>query len=39
MTVNGDPARKLLPQIKVRHLIDNPADVPDSQLWGANLLN
>jgi len=39
MTVNGDPARKLLPQIKVQHLIDNPADVPDSQLWGANLLN
>ncbi len=39
MTINGDPANKLLPQIIVRHLIDNPADVPDSQLWGANLLN
>lgn len=39
MTVNGDPAGKPLPQIKVRHLIDNPADLPDSQLWGANLLN
>jgi hypothetical protein len=39
MTINGDPANKLLPQIKVQHLIDNPEDVPDSQLWGANLLN
>ena len=39
MTVNGDPAGKPLPQIKVRHLIDNPEDVPNSQLWGANLLN
>lgn len=39
MTVNGNPARKLLPQIKVRHLIGNPADVPGNQLWGANLLN
>jgi hypothetical protein len=36
MTFPGraDPAHKLFPQIKVRHLIDNPADVPDSQLWG-----
>jgi hypothetical protein len=39
MTINGDPANKLLPQIKVQHLIDNPADVPDSQLWGANIIN
>jgi hypothetical protein len=39
MTIHGDPAGKLFPQIIVRHLIDNPADVPDSQLWGANLLN
>jgi len=35
MTVQGDPARSLFPQIKVRHLIGNPADVPDSQLWGS----
>jgi hypothetical protein len=39
MTIHGDPAHKVFPQIKVQHLIDNPADVPDSQLWGANLLN
>jgi hypothetical protein len=39
MTIHGDPAHKLFPQIIVQHLIDNPADVPDSQLWGANLLN
>ena len=32
MTVN--PARSLFPRIKVRHLIGNPAAVPDSQLWG-----
>jgi len=39
MTIHGDPAHKLFPQIKVQHLIDNPADVLDSQLWGANVLN
>jgi hypothetical protein len=35
----ADPAKKKLPQIIVRHLIDNPATVPDRQLWGANVLN
>jgi hypothetical protein len=36
MTIQGDPAHKLLPQIRVRHLTGNPAHVPDSQLWGAD---
>ena len=38
MTFPGkaDPAHRLFPQIKVRHLIGNPAHVPDSQLWGAD---
>lgn len=35
----ADPARTRLPQIKVRHLIGNPAAVPDRQLWGAKFLN
>jgi hypothetical protein len=37
MTFPGptDPARRLFPQIKVQHLIGNPANVPDDQLWGA----
>jgi hypothetical protein len=35
MTSQGNPAHRLFRQIKVRHLIGNPADVPDSQLWGA----
>ena len=35
----ADPAKKKLPQIIVRHLIDNPAAVPDRQLWGAKVLN
>ena len=34
MTIQGDPAHKPFPQIKVRHLTGNPADVPDRQLWG-----
>jgi hypothetical protein len=34
MTIQGDPAHKLFPQIKVVHLTGNPADVPDRQLWG-----
>jgi hypothetical protein len=39
MTFAGkaDPAHRLFPQIKVDHLIGNPAAVPDSQLWGAIL--
>lgn len=41
MTYPGkaDPAKILLPQIKVRHLIGNPVAVPDRQLWGSNVLN
>jgi hypothetical protein len=35
MTINGNPAHKPFPQIKVRHLIGNPAHVPDNQLWGS----
>jgi hypothetical protein len=37
MTFPGksDPAHRLFPQIKVRHLIGNPTNVPDDQLWGA----
>jgi hypothetical protein len=37
MTFAGkaDPAHRLFPQIKIGHLIGNPAAVPDSQLWGA----
>jgi hypothetical protein len=31
----ADPAHRLFPQIKVSHLIGNPASVPASQLWGA----
>jgi hypothetical protein len=30
----ADPTVKRLPQIMIRHLIGNPADVPDRQLWG-----
>jgi hypothetical protein len=30
----ADPTVMRLPQIKIRHLIRNPADVPDRQLWG-----
>jgi hypothetical protein len=39
MIIHGNPAHKLFPQITVQHLIDNPTDVPDSQLWGANVFN
>jgi hypothetical protein len=35
MTIQGDPAHELFPRIKVEHLIGNPGDVPDNQLWGA----
>jgi len=31
----SDPAHRLFPQIKVQHLIGNPGNVPDDQLWGA----
>lgn len=35
MTIQGNPAHELFPQIKLQHLIGNPADVPDNQLWGS----
>jgi hypothetical protein len=35
MTIHGDPAHELFPQIKLQHLAGNPAHVPVSQLWGA----
>jgi hypothetical protein len=39
MTIHGNPAHQLLPQIEIQHLKDNPTDVPLSQLWGRNFLN
>ena len=38
MTFPGkaDLAHRRFPQIKVRHLTGNPANVPDDQLWGAD---
>jgi hypothetical protein len=39
MTIHGDPAHKLLPQITIRHLRGNPTHVPLNQLWGADVLN
>jgi hypothetical protein len=35
MTIQGNPAHELFPQIKLQHLIGNPADVPENQLWGS----
>jgi hypothetical protein len=35
MTINGDPAHELFPQIRLEHMIGNPTNVPDNQLWGA----
>ena len=35
MTIQGNPAHELFPQIKLQHLIGNPADVRDNQLWGS----
>ena len=35
MTIHGNPAHKLFPQIKLQQLIGNPAHVPDNQLWGS----
>ena len=35
MTINGNPAHKPFPQITLQHMHDNPADVPDNQLWQA----
>jgi hypothetical protein len=34
MTVEGNPAHERFPQIKIRHLVGNPAHVPADQLWG-----
>ena len=34
---HSDPAHRLFPQIKVQHLAGNPANVPDDQLWGADI--
>jgi len=34
MTIHGDPAHQLFPQITLEHMIGNPANVPDNQLWG-----
>jgi hypothetical protein len=33
----ADPAHRLFLQIKVQHLTGNPANVPDYQLWGADI--
>ena len=35
MTIHGDPAHELFPQITLEHMVGNPANVPDNQLWGA----
>ena len=35
MTIHGDPAHELLPQITLEHMVGNPANVPNNQLWGA----
>jgi hypothetical protein len=34
---HADPAHRLFPQIKAQHLTGNPANVPDDQLWGADI--
>ncbi|GAA1654747.1 hypothetical protein [Georgenia ruanii] len=39
MTIQGDPAHKLLPQITIQHLRGNPTNVPRNQLWGSTILN
>lgn len=35
MVMQVNPARSPFPRIKVQHLTGNPANLPDSQLWGA----
>jgi hypothetical protein len=35
MTINVDPAHALFPQITLEHMIGNPLNVPDNQLWGS----
>jgi hypothetical protein len=39
MTIHGNPAHELLPQITIQRLRGNPTHVPLNQLWGANVLN
>lgn len=39
MTIHGNPAHELLPQITIQHLRGNPTNVPLDQLWGSNVLN
>jgi len=33
MTIHGDPAHQLFTPIRLEHMIGNPANVPDNQLW------
>jgi hypothetical protein len=35
MTILGDPAHSLFPQIRLQHMVGNPANVPADQLWGS----
>jgi hypothetical protein len=35
MTIHGNPAHELFPQITLEHMVGNPANVPSNQLWGA----
>jgi len=39
MTLQGNPAHKKLPQIKIQRLRGNPDHVQTTQVWGANVLN
>lgn len=39
MTIDGNPAHERFLPIRVRHLIGNPGNVPENQLWGSNVLN
>ena len=33
MTIDSDPAHVQFPQIRLEHMIGNPSNVPDNQLW------
>lgn len=35
MTMNVDPAHSLFAAIRLEHMIGNPTNVPDNQLWGS----
>ena len=39
MTIDSDAACLRFLPITVRHLVGNPAHVPENQLWGANIVN